>query len=766
MSAIATCSDPMKQQHMLAPALLLAITSLACMQDRSPPLINLLSELEGQFARERWRVVLFQTDPMCFANRATGLGVDGDRIIQRGPVSTIRMGLPLEGWGSLHIRMAYEDSPDAPREATIRLLKDGAVLLEQASAIEAGVCSFGRPWTQGGSFTLELVHSASLGTGIPLRAVAVGECATGLGGQIASTELLELLGMLSDGAYDARRGIPQGRRITLSMDGCTRDCLIVTPGDTLLIPIGAERRGMMLRLWLAGAEPMSHSAPRLLIEAKRSGTWELVGRWKSPGGLQWKTVEVSSKTLPPGTEGLRLIVEGRGAIGALAEPLLVSEADIRGPANLLLIDLDTMRADRLGCYGYRERPTSVRLDSLVQAKGFAVFGEACSPAPWTVPATARFLASRFLGATEPSNISTETTMLAEIMRENGYYCAAYTGGVFLRTPGFEQGFHEYHWSAQFGKVEETLGPASTWLRSAVAPFFLFIQTYETHMPYTRTTFCRDLPRGRLGDPELLGSRFMPDSLAYCGTLTSAESLYVQALYDGGVRKASDAVADLFCLMDTLGLWEKTMVVVLSDHGEELFDHLNVFAWHSHSLYEEILRVPFMIYNPARARYRFIEQRVSTVDLVPTIADALLLRWDSDVDGVSLHPLICGQDLSRPIPIMSSGLAEQAPVEGTCVYSGGFKYLEFVPRTRASVPGLSCLRHSPPGRELYHVDVDPGEATDLSVTRPRTARAMADSLCAARQRAGNPIAGDPRRTGASMSRDLRRQLEALGYVTER
>ena len=240
-----------------------------------------------------------------------------------------------------------------------------------------------------------------------------------------------------------------------------------------------------------------------------------------------------------------------------------------------------MRADRLGCYGYNLRPTSDRLDSVLNAKGFCAFRNAYSRASWTLPATAKFFTSRYLRIHEENNVPLEYKMMAEVLRDQGYYCISFTGGGYLRTPGFDQGFHDYYWTCALGKAEETFPQAMAWLKEEkIQPFFLFIHTFEVHTPYTRDILFGGLPPITLDEPgerrRLLmeGHRF-----DHAAALSPPESIYVQAAYDGGVRTACDATVELFELMDERGLWDQTIVVVLSDHGEEFWEHSSTFGHH-------------------------------------------------------------------------------------------------------------------------------------------------------------------------------------------
>jgi arylsulfatase A-like enzyme len=352
-------------------------------------------------------------------------------------------------------------------------------------------------------------------------------------------------------------------------------------------------------------------------------------------------------------------------------------------------------------------------------------------------------------------------MLQEIMTENGYYCAAFTAGGLLRTPGFERGFHEYYYSEKLGKVEDSFPQAGSWLKQCPRPFFLLLHTYEAHQPYTRTIFARSLDRGRLGDP-VSGKGLFPPGWDRCTELEWNERTYIDALYDGGVRVACDAVADFFILMDELRLWEQTVVVVLSDHGEEFGEHFNVFGDHSHSLYQELLRVPLALYHPNMSHQRFVDDKVSLVDLVPTVAEILNLEWSGAGDGVDISPLLVGRTFTRPLPILAS-LSNSMEWEAVCLIQDGMKYIETSTRERSTrARRRDCVEY-PAGQELYRLDVDPHEAMELSQSNPALSMEMAARLRDALARASDPIGSRAAESHGSLQPTLQNQLRALGYL---
>jgi len=460
-----------------------------------------------------------------------------------------------------------------------------------------------------------------------------------------------------------------------------------------------------------------------------------------------------------------------GAIG-IAEPVLLPGKG-RAPAapNLVLVVLDTLRADRLGCYGYTERPTSERLDRTLEEWGSALFSQAHSASPWTIPSTAKFMSSRFLDFHGVRRIPESTTMLAEFLRAEGYYCAAFTGGGMVAVPGMEQGFHEYRWSSGFGKVEGSFPQAGQWLRQwDGGPFFLFVHTYETHRPYIRDTFCRDLPRGRLGDLSA-GEPLFNREVNTVTPFTAEEQAYVQAAYDGGVFHACEATADLMDILDQTGKRRNTVLVILSDHGEELWDRHPLVGAHGHSLHREMLEVPLIIHGSETAGrgLAILEEPVSTVDLPPTAADLLGLSWESEADGVSVLPLITGGEIHRTIPILAD--LRRSPIHPeitpqACVIEDGIKYIEpLAPETAAGVGPLSgVVPPTVPG--IFRLAGDPGERENLAASDIALAGRMRDLLRRAMNDALQPGApsGEPAAESDSpLTEELADQLRALGYV---
>ena len=216
-------------------------------------------------------------------------------------------------------------------------------------------------------------------------------------------------------------------------------------------------------------------------------------------------------------------------------------------------------------------------------------------------------------------------------------------------------------------------------------------------------------------------------------------------------------------MDRKDLWDRTIVVVLSDHGEEFWEHFDLFGKHCHSLYNELLEVPFLLRHPGMNKMRVVEDRVSLVDLVPTLADLLGLEWNEQADGISLVPLIDGGDVERVVPVMAA-IAHRAHGDGVCVIDNNVKYMEVVYKEERKRLHFSSDSLDPPGTELYHLDSDPRERANLAESEQFLAQAMAETLKAATKRALPPITSVSKDPDVSVSGELKKQLQVLGYLS--
>lgn len=434
------------------------------------------------------------------------------------------------------------------------------------------------------------------------------------------------------------------------------------------------------------------------------------------------------------------------------------------PRNAVLIVLDTLRADRLSAYGH-ERPTSPRLDAL--AERGVLFENAVTNAPWTLPAMVAMLSGQYPTA-EVYDDGLRDSLVTEL-QDAGWSTAAFAEGGFVsRYFGLETGFdvfgeHLYErdeTTSQIGpkghEIEQTFAWAVDWLAAnREAPFFLLVHTYEPHMPYRRRHFAADLLRGRLSETFDLKAKF---GMAVEKTVPDEVELdYIRALYDGGVLAADHHVGQLLDTLEALGLAEDTLVVVTSDHGEDLGhrDPANV-AQHGHTLYDELLLVPLIVRDPTRdypvAR---VGAQVRTLDILPTILDILGAPSAPRPHGRSLVPLMEGRE-----------------TEDRVAWARSPPYPFVIPSLLLGLrTGAHKLIVEPAGAprgarvELYDLARDPEEREDMAASDPDRAQRLHLEL--------REIARDLRSRGVprydaradAPAEDVREQLRALGYIEE-
>ena len=297
-----------------------------------------------------------------------------------------------------------------------------------------------------------------------------------------------------------------------------------------------------------------------------------------------------------------------------------SEAAAKG-LNLILLSLDTLRSDRLGCYGY-DRPTSPALDAL--ARRGASFQTVVAEASWTLPAHLTLFTGLFPtshGVTlETASLSPDVPLLAEILRERGYRTAAYTdGGLVAGRFGFSRGFEVYDEKQK--ELRLTLYRGEKFLESLGEdePYFLFLHSYEIHCPYhpaeeyaarfrTRPEADHLETEGKCGNTDF---NHLP--------LSEGQARYLSDQYDAGIRAADDALRRFLRFLEARDAFDRTLVVVLSDHGEEFLEHGRI--GHEQTLYLESLRVPWLLTAPG-LRPRIVPHPAGLADVMPTLLEML------------------------------------------------------------------------------------------------------------------------------------------------
>lgn len=422
--------------------------------------------------------------------------------------------------------------------------------------------------------------------------------------------------------------------------------------------------------------------------------------------------------------------------------------------NVLLISLDTLRADRLGAYGY-DRETSRAIDAFAESS--VLFENCISPSSWTLPAHASIFtglhpsvhgATTYDGATLPMEIPT----LGELARARGYRAAAFSGGWVSSKFGFARGYERY---AEHLILERKLENALDWLDGLKGrPFFLFFHTFEIHAPYEPPEEFAE----KFTDPSydgLLKGRFAPDGEEYLAILSEADRQRVSDLYDAGIAYTDAKLGDFFEALKARGLWENTLVAVFSDHGEELWDH---GGWgHGVTLYEEELHVPLIIKLPGKepAAGR-VDALVSLMDLYPTVAEVLGSSPSVKQQGRNLMRLLRGTEASwdRGFTVSEVGLRDNA-----------WEYIHENPRRYAArtVDAKLILNGEASENEFFRLGNDPGERTNLYPSAPEATGKLEQRLSEALRRYTDERQAFKDQGAVTMDEETAARLKALGYL---
>lgn len=342
----------------------------------------------------------------------------------------------------------------------------------------------------------------------------------------------------------------------------------------------------------------------------------------------------------------------------------------RGP-NVLLISIDTLRADHLGCQGYG-RETSPAIDRL--AREGALFEQHVSSTSWTLPAHAALFTGLFdsgHGCTDVDKaLESRFETIAERFQENGYATAGFFSGPFLHPAfGFGQGFDLYADCTSYGAALDAAKPVDwakddatrkashedianprtfdafqRWFRGREdAPFFAFVHLWDVHYDFTPPP-----PFDTKFDPDYTGwvdgrNFFFDERIG--PRMAKRDLDHLIALYDGEIAWTDTYVAKIRAELEQAGVLEDTVVVLTSDHGTEFFEH----GWKGHrtTLYDEVVHVPLVVRWPGSvpAGVRVAAQTRS-VDVAPTILALCGLEPLRDVSGASLLPLLSDASLRR------------------------------------------------------------------------------------------------------------------------
>lgn len=443
-----------------------------------------------------------------------------------------------------------------------------------------------------------------------------------------------------------------------------------------------------------------------------------------------------------------------------------SEPEVALP-NVVIITIDTLRADHLSVYGY-ERATSPNIEKLI--RNGVVFDNAFAAHTNTAPSHASMLTGVYPGThgirQNGMKLLPTIPTLGEMLRERGYATGAFVSGWTL-TPhtGLDRGFDVY--DAQFSRSRrpgaDSWKVAEGWLKKVAKsskPFFMFFHMFEPHFGYE--------------PPDEYALRFLPEQKKlnvpfdqHLPGLMSKRQLSPQAIaeytarYDGEIALADEIVGQIIRRLSKLKVVDNTLIVVTSDHGETLFER----AWiadHGGRAYDEQIHVPMVMRLPlAEVKRKRVTAQVHHIDILPTVLDVVGIDAPAGLPGRSLRGVARSkkkrQDTTRPVFSHARPEPERVPeITARLVKTGIVTAVRLPPFKLIEYP----LADGGYFQQLFNVETDPGETKNVAAQHPEQVTALHVQLEAFRNmtRTGDTQAPQP-----ALTPEVHEQLKSLGYV---
>jgi len=417
--------------------------------------------------------------------------------------------------------------------------------------------------------------------------------------------------------------------------------------------------------------------------------------------------------------------------------------------NIILISIDTLRADHLSCYGYK-RPTP-NIDAL--AEDGILFESAISQAPWTTASHMSVFTSLYPSVHRVTHnaLSDVQSTLTSVFQNSGYETAAFVEATALDPRfGFKRGFDLYQKKSDDPSARANNERIFHWLqsRSSGKPFFLFAHYYDVHRKYQPPS-----PYDKIYAPHEIDVDYLiTGPYGRRRSITFQQIYDIVALYDGEIRYVDDQIKNLVQFLKDHRLYQNSMIVLMADHGEGFLDHS--LLDHGNSLYQELIHVPLIIKLPGnRNSGSRRSQTVRLIDVLPTVLDYTGLKANGLMQGNSIMPALYGDSRAA-----NSAYATEA--EGSdMIFSGGWKLIHNANLQRRMELVPLAL---PVEWELYNLNVDPQEFNNI-----------ADSSADKRQELGNlllgqttlneKLAGRIHTEHRPLDQDTVDELKALGYI---
>lgn len=396
--------------------------------------------------------------------------------------------------------------------------------------------------------------------------------------------------------------------------------------------------------------------------------------------------------------------------------------------NVVFVSFDALQAAHVGSLG-NPRNVTPTIDAMAR-DGFS-FTHAYSVASWTVPSSMTWftgvypsehrMVNKFAIYAPPlqkaanlKELSPDLTTLADILKQAGYATGGFTGNAGVNGGfGYEQGFDVYfHEPGKFGSMDQSIPRALEWARANKGKkFFLFLHGYDIHGQSTPAggydyRFVEKGYDGRYRGSELEQEALREEGLLR-GQLTLREQdvRFWRAVYDEKIQRTDEKFRQFLAEFDSLGVSDRTLFVLTSDHGTELYEHRRFD--HGFTLYDEQIHIPLVLKLPGQTAGRVLADRVSSIDVMPTILDVLGVAVPANtrqrLRGTSLMPLTRGEGQSRDV--FSETDYRQYTYERSVIAPDGWKLIYTLESKT---------------RELFDLTADPGETRNLAATEPQRA----------------------------------------------
>jgi arylsulfatase A-like enzyme len=425
--------------------------------------------------------------------------------------------------------------------------------------------------------------------------------------------------------------------------------------------------------------------------------------------------------------------------------------------NVILITINALRPDHLKTYGCSVNNAPF-LDDF--SSNSIVFERAIAQSSWTLPSQISLFTSKYVNShgvyERNQRLSNTELLLPEILKLYGYNTAAFVGGLDLaKEYGLSKGFDYYFDDTQdrtMNSFKDIVPRAISWLKeNKNNRFFLFLQGYDVHPPYNKNFPPEDpFKSGYKGafSQIIIDYKFLQNihdgkiSLNGKDVILTAEDIkYIIAQYDKALIYADKQIGNLLRAVSDFDLTDKTIIIITSEHGEELMDHGSFNRFGNQNIYDEVIHVPLFIKSPLKnLKHKRIKEQVQLIDIMPTILDLLDVPINKEAQGLSLVPLITGRDIKKDFN--QYVYSEASPSKWTIrtkewklIYTGG-QY------------------------ELYDIQKDKLEKNNLVTQNPEIVYNLLQKLLQWRKR--TKTFRSPNDTKLELTEDMKQKLKEAGY----